>query len=405
MGTNNRQRRADGGRHERSAAVWLELEVTMHRLLDRVWATGWQPVELVRVVRRLAKRPATSELLRHLVAIDHARRRPDTLHPRWQQQIQSLELPQRAGRRGWLAEMLWHTTGPHIEMNLRTLLSAVDELTTVLSHLDPLPRLIPPPGGGPDDVDIQLGGHGAEDRDHDAHDPVLERVRALLAKAESTSFPAEAEAFTAKAHELMTRHAIDSAMVEGRAVAAGWVTAIRIPIDDPYRDSKSLLLHVVARHTRCRTVRHSDYAMSTVIGASRDLSVVELMFTSLLLQGQQAVLAEAAGARAGDHQRSRGFRSSFLTAYAYRIDERLAEVSAEVADHVSTSSGVDVLPVLADRQQLVDQEVDRLFGTLTSSRRRSAVDAAGWQSGRRAADRARLGEPDLRKGSTAAIAS
>ena len=37
--------------------------------------------------------------------------------------------------------------------------------------------------------------------------------RALLAKAEATDDPAEAETFTAKAQELMTRHAVDEAVL------------------------------------------------------------------------------------------------------------------------------------------------------------------------------------------------
>ncbi|MDP9441581.1 MAG: DUF2786 domain-containing protein, partial [Actinomycetota bacterium] len=40
-------------------------------------------------------------------------------------------------------------------------------------------------------------------------DRILSRVRALLAKAESTEFAPEAEAFTEKAQELMARYAID----------------------------------------------------------------------------------------------------------------------------------------------------------------------------------------------------
>ncbi|MEE3919447.1 DUF2786 domain-containing protein [Micromonospora sp. BRA006-A] len=43
---------------------------------------------------------------------------------------------------------------------------------------------------------------------------MLDRVRALLAKAESTGYPAEAEAFTAKAQELMARHSIDAALLD-----------------------------------------------------------------------------------------------------------------------------------------------------------------------------------------------
>ena len=39
----------------------------------------------------------------------------------------------------------------------------------------------------------------------DLPDGLLDKVRALLAKAESTRFEAEADAFTAKAQELMAR--------------------------------------------------------------------------------------------------------------------------------------------------------------------------------------------------------
>ena len=52
---------------------------------------------------------------------------------------------------------------------------------------------------------------------HEATDAVLARIRQLLAKAESTTFEAEALAFTAKAQELMTRHAIDAALVHDTA--------------------------------------------------------------------------------------------------------------------------------------------------------------------------------------------
>ena len=54
----------------------------------------------------------------------------------------------------------------------------------------------------------------------DEGDSRLITIRNLLAKAEATSFPAEAEAFTAKASELMARYAIDEAML-GRFVATG----------------------------------------------------------------------------------------------------------------------------------------------------------------------------------------
>ncbi len=384
-----------GNDHHREDAVET-LETQAHQLLDRLWARGWQPAELVRVVRRSTKDTAAHDLLARLIAADHARRRPATLHPRWQQQIRSLALPDVGAAPGWLRAT--------IDGGGRVRLRVAFALVGILGTLGSLPRLIPPPGCGPDDVDVALGGSRAA-TDGSERDPVLERVRALLAKAESTEYPAEAEAFTAKAHELMTRHAIDAAVVDGRTVAAGWVTAVRIPLDDPYLETKALLLHVVAKHTRCRSVHHVGYAMATVVGASDDLAAVEVLFTSLLLQAQQALLAEGASAPPGARERSRGYRSSFLTAYAYRVGQRLAEVSADVAADVSAASGVDVLPVLADRRRVVDETIDDLFGDLTSSRRRAPSDPAGWASGRRAADRARLRGPDLSNGVRGAIAS
>ena len=132
---------------------------------------------------------------------------------------------------------------------------------------------------------------------------MLNRVRALLAKAESTSFEEEAEAFTAKAQELMTRHAIDGAMVSGSTNGAGTDQpfTVRIWIDDPYVRAKFLLLSFVAKHSRCRSVFHTHSAMASVIGFADDIAATEMLFTSLLVQAQTALRAEAV---AGAHARS-----------------------------------------------------------------------------------------------------
>lgn len=87
-----------------------------------------------------------------------------------------------------------------------------------------------------------------------------------------------------------------------------------------------------------------------------------MLFTSLLVQSQAAMMAGAANAPAGSRSRGR----SFLYAYACRIDKRLAEITESVeasmsettAEHGSRSS---LLPddrswargvLAADRAQL-----------------------------------------------------
>ena len=54
---------------------------------------------------------------------------------------------------------------------------------------------------------------------------MLTRIRALLAKAEATGFPEEAEALSAKAQELMARHSIDEALIAARDHAGGTAPA------------------------------------------------------------------------------------------------------------------------------------------------------------------------------------
>ena len=63
---------------------------------------------------------------------------------------------------------------------------------------------------------ISAGDHRMTTSDSSRH---LERVRALLAKAESTEFVEEAAALSAKAYELIATHAIDLAMILGTGFA------------------------------------------------------------------------------------------------------------------------------------------------------------------------------------------
>ena len=115
---------------------------------------------------------------------------------------------------------------------------------------------------------------------------MMGRIRALLAKAESTEFPEEAEALTAKAQHLMTRYAIDSAVLGAGAGGspADDVRARRMHVEQPYADTKAQLLTVVAKANGVRSVWHDEVGMATVVGLPVDLELTELMFTSLLVQ-------------------------------------------------------------------------------------------------------------------------
>ncbi len=242
------------------------------------------------------------------------------------------------------------------------------EVIAVVLVLPRLPRL--------DDS----GGDGAG-----MDDKVLAKVRALLAKAESTTFSEEAEALSAKAQELMTRHAIDHAVVSQGDVGER-PGGRRLVIDDPYADAKSYMLGQVAQANRCRAVFNEGLGFSTLFGFPADLVAAELLYTSLLVQSTRA-MASAGRGDAGSRQPR--FRRSFLLAYAVRIGERLVALTAAQVDEADQAGGGCLLPVLAARDEAVEDALTTVFPDMVS-RPMLISDARGRAAGRAAADVADL---------------
>jgi len=219
---------------------------------------------------------------------------------------------------------------------------------------------------------------------------LLEKVRALLAKAESTSFPAEAEALTAKAQELMTRHRIEQAMLDatgaGRTVGP---TKRRIVIPDPYAGAKSLLLAGIADANGCRMVWSSHDRVAHVFGFDDELAVVEELFTSLLVQATGALAREGSKRDAFGRSRTKRFRRAFLLAFGVRISQRLRETVASTVDDAGTATGVELVPLLADRVAETEAALRAAFPR-TRSMSVSINDGEGWRAGTAFGERANL---------------
>jgi hypothetical protein len=217
----------------------------------------------------------------------------------------------------------------------------------------------------------------------------------LLAKAESTTFEAEAATFTAGAQALMARHSIDAALLarETDRHDRDGPQGRRIGIDNPYEGPKAVLLQAVASANRCRMVWSRELGFGTVVGFEADLDAVELLFTSLLVQATRTLAA--AGSRTDGYggSRTRSFRQSFLAAFAHRIGERLHEATAHEEEEAVAAHafGRELVPLLAARAEQVDEALGTWFPEVRQARVSPARDAEGWHSGRSAADRAELG--------------
>ena len=399
--------------------VASELERSISEGLRRVLLTGWEPADVWHVARRGgdARQAAVAAAL--MGAVVEGTFAGDRLARRLEQ-CDALDQRRRVD-----------PSGADWEGDVTSALSLVN----LLDHLGPLERL--------DDLGAGASAARRSGARHVHADvsPLLARIRSLLAMAESTDFAEEADAFTAKATELMQRHRIDMAAVEAiRGIASeSDVAGRRCWVDAPYAAAKSLLLHVVATESACRAV-WDERGFMTIVGERDDLDVVELLFTSLLVQATQqmtavgrvspedednvkrhaeAVLAElgpsatealggtdAARQALVEHlsgrrskvRRSQPYRKAFLTAYANRIGTRLREAREATTTAAACELGGAFLPVLARRRKAVDDAIDRCFGKLVP-RAVKITDAAGWAAGTAAADLANLNvREELRMG-------
>ncbi|MFI7001080.1 DUF2786 domain-containing protein [Nocardia sp. NPDC050175] len=342
-------------------------------IITRVFQNGWLPDDIHQAARRNLDEYAIG-LLTDVIAAYMQPFAAASVDETWRAQLDDLD-----------AVAWWSASAPHLgQWAAKQLLTPVEALTTVvqaLALLIRLPRLElirPLPGT----AQPSTAAH------HHVDEKILSRVRGLLAKAESTSFPEEAETLSAKAQELMTKYAVDRVLVDADTSVPDLPGAARIWLDTPYVDAKALLVDVVTKANRCRAIFSSAWGFMTIVGDDGDLEVVELLTTSLLVQATRAMIASGNQAERSADSRSRSYRKSFLIAYATRIGERL--VTANETTIAKSADAQRLLPVLASHQLKVDTAFDTLFPAVRN-RGVSIPNANGWDDGRAAADNAELG--------------
>lgn len=340
-------------------------ESLLGELMSALASGGWQPVDMAQVT---ARRLGASHLdVLAVVLGAHAAGHPRSrIHPDWLAQISELgPPPDRPGILGAAASR---------SEEVPVLIRAV-ELMGVLKRLPLVTPILPAPGSY----------SGAAPPLRAEESKVLGRVRALLSKAESTEFPDEAEALTAKAQALMSRHSLERLVQQDATGEVEPVTTTRLWLEAPYLAPKALLVDAIATANRCRAVWSEALGCVTLMGTRSDLAAVALLTTSLLVQATRAMLhtPRAAGGA------TRSFRQSFLVSFATRIGERLdGAADAAVADMAQQSTR-SLLPVLRSASERVESAFAEAFPALVT-KSISVSNGHGWVAGRAAADLARL---------------
>ena len=307
------------------------------------------------------------------IVLESQRYSAATLHPRWRAELADIAA---SATPSTSTPQMWRWAAAHSD-DKQTALAAVLQILHLLARLPAISALLALPGSY-----RHLSAVAAE-----VDEKMLARVRALLAKAEATDYPDEAEALSAKAQALMIRYSLKEAVADhdrGRTTIA---TARRMWIDNPYVAAKVALVQAVAEANRCRIVWAKNLGFVTNVGAETDLEFVELLATSLLLQANRAMLAAGRRLDVKGQSRTKSFRHSFLVAYAIRIGERLTATTSSVTDELRRDDRL--LPVLAARDRAADEAVTRLFPKTIDSPL-TGHDYLGLDAGRAAADTAML---------------
>jgi hypothetical protein len=352
------------------------LQAMLAGLIRVAWSRGWAPGDVVQHSRRQLDQ-AIDSLLLAAIASEHRSYPPSTIDPRWLDQLSDLGIERP------YAELRLTAWGADRRIGRYLGLHHALALAGFLQTLPGIARLLPLPGTA------STGRRGPAAPA--ANGKMLARIRGLLAKAEATDFPDEAEALSAKAQELMAKFSLDRALVDAGPEHQfdDDSSARRIWVETPYVSAKAQLVAAVASANSCRTVSMEQLAVVTIVGADLDLQLTELLSTSLLVQANRAMLAAGKQFGRRGESRTRSFRQSFLMAYAQRIGERLQATTAATRAAVPEADADRLLPVLSKREEQVEALFVKLFPA-TTMRRTRVSNGAGWAAGLSAADQARL---------------
>ena len=230
---------------------------------------------------------------------------------------------------------------------------------------------------------------------------LLDRVRKLLAKAEDEGCtPAEAEALTGKAAELMARYGIDRALLGAARPETDGAASRMFDLRNPWAAVKGHLLAGIAAALRCQCVLVDRQAGrgAHVFGYLSDLERADILFTSLLVQMARALAAQPVPASRGGG--AKAWRRSWMLGYCsavvarVRAAEEAAAAAASAAGETAAAGGMSTALVLADRSLTVRRQVESAYPRLR--RTRVTYTGSGYGDGYREGQKADIGGAKLR---------
>lgn len=222
---------------------------------------------------------------------------------------------------------------------------------------------------------------------------IMTTITNLLAKANNSACtPAEAEAFAAKAQELMTTYQVEveigiRAGAEREKIGTRFL--FRQEKGQRLIKARRQLWFALADMNSCRVVVHgaNGRAGATAFGHESDLTMVEAMYASLLIQMHTAL---AAAQNAGEVTGTSG-PVSYAHGWVARVVTRLAHAKVQAMDtNADANPGTSL--VLVDRTAVVKEHIDTVYPKLHNVKMGTSIkDHGAYGAGDRDGRNANLG--------------
>jgi hypothetical protein len=235
---------------------------------------------------------------------------------------------------------------------------------------------------------------------------LLNRIRALLAKAESSEFPEEAETYTAKAMELISKYGIDQTLLQAKEKTSGIGDRI-FKVYAPFARDKVTFFNAIVNVLGGRAVwlshksrQNNGFEELHVFATDTDLARIDMLFTSLLVQCSNAMNYAVRDSWEGQN-RPRKFKSDFLYGFTTEVGQRLREAerrAAKQAEGAAKAQGMSMDLVLVSKKDQVNRRVEDVYTNLLNKNRRRSPVGAGYGNGVVAGKNADLGDKRVNTG-------
>ncbi|MFI5778155.1 DUF2786 domain-containing protein [Nocardia sp. NPDC051570] len=223
---------------------------------------------------------------------------------------------------------------------------------------------------------------------HASGQDMFDKVRKLLAKAESVAGTPEADALTAKAFELIAKYGIDEAQARQRSgQGPAPIEMARFTLGGQYQREQAFLFHILARELHCEPLMLGDYSSQIAYGTAGHIERLRVLFATLCPQ----MLAGAARQRPNSHASVgvKAYRMSWMRGFYTGVGARLREAESTAATESEPSAA---LVLMDDAKRAAAAFEAENSGQYADVKHRSRHDSNAASAGAAAAQRVNLGQ-------------